>query len=213
MTGTVTPPPPSEATERETPATAPGGGTRVAGVVLLVVGVLWLLARIGVPVAAGWILPVAVVALGVLVLAGVGRGAQGPLVVLGVVLAVIALGASGVTVAADEAVGERAERITVLDGERSEDLGVGSLELDLRGLDADAEGRIEASVGVGEVVIVLPDDLAVDVTASSGIGEVRVLDQQRGGLGTSLEVRDPVDAVPAVEVEASVGIGTVRVER
>jgi hypothetical protein len=213
-TGTRLPPPPPVQHEPEEPDTAAtGGGGQAVGVVLVALGALWLLARLGVPLEAGWVLPIVVIGLGILVLTGVGGAARGTFITLGIILAVVALVSTSVSTVPSDAVGERAQVISTLEGVASEDLGIGSLQLDLRGLEADATGSLEASVGIGELVVVLPPDLPVAVSASSGIGEVRVLDQSRGGFGSSLEVTDPTTADAEVELDLSVGIGSVRVQR
>lgn len=74
-------------------------------------------------------------------------------------------------------VGERQWRIdSVADNDSPYRLGVGAAELDLTGMDLPAgrRMRVEASVGTGYLLVRVPRDVGVEVTASSGLGEVRL---------------------------------------
>ena len=89
------------------------------------------------------------------------------------------------------------------------EMGIGSLLVDLR--DVDFAGRsvvMEAKVGIGEVLVRLPDGVAAEVVGEVGIGALQVGDLERGGVG--------VEGVYRLEgsgglllLDAGVGIGQI----
>jgi hypothetical protein len=187
----------------------------VLGGVLVVVGVLWLLDATGV-LGLQWrtVLAGALVAVGIASLASARRGANGGLIATGIVLSVLLLvtsvtGFTGVAVG----VGDRQEQPTsMVEVEDGYELGAGSLHVDLRELEDVEEGAtIPISVGMGEVVVRLPEGLGADVEASVGMGEVIVLDRTRGGVGVS--VSEEIEGDPSVTLEVSAGLGKVEVRR
>lgn len=80
--------------------------------------------------------------------------------------------------------------------------GVGTIDLDLRGLHLDGDRRVEAGVGIGEVRVHVPSDMRVRVSCRSGIGETDCI-------GSTSDTRGG----PLLTIDASTGIGTVRVIR
>ena len=101
------------------------------------------------------------------------------------VVAVIAALAGGAiaAVAAKGGLGERLERPrSAAELEDEYRLGAGHLELDLSELELPpGETRVEARVGFGELEIVLPPDVAVDVTGEVKWGEVDMLGRGEDG--------------------------------
>lgn len=101
-------------------------------------------------------------------------------------------------------------------------LAIGSLELDLSRLDFEGDVAVEASVAIGELRIVVPDDVALEVDARSGMGQV-VLEgtgippftRSDGGIGSSIEQGVTSDVRPddVIELEADVGMGQVVIQR
>ncbi len=202
-------------------------GTPVAtvtvGALLVVAGGLWVADELGavdVPWSLG--LALAVLAVGVLLLVTSRSRHAGGLVPLGVVLSAllvltVVLPSPVVT---DGGAGDRRYRPTSVTelAERYE-LGAGTLVLDLRDLpeaapaDAAAPTRTEVEVGVGEIRVLVPADLAVDVTAEAGTGEVTVLGERRDGLSPSLAVPADADADAVLVLDLRVGLGTVEVTR
>ena len=91
------------------------------------------------------------------------------------------------------------------------DLGFGSLLIDLRGVDFDGRTvATEVDLGIGEVIVYIPEGVSARVDGDVGIGELRVGSQRNSGLG--------VDAVYHLEgsegrllLDADVGIGQVLV--
>ena len=72
---------------------------------------------------------------------------------------------------------------------------------------------MEARVGVGELVVELPDGVSVEVVASSGLGEVQVLGQQEGGFGSRIDAVSEYGGDRRLVLDVRVGLGQVRVEQ
>ncbi len=92
--------------------------------------------------------------------------------------------------------------------------GIGKLTVDLTetGLPLDGE-TIEASVGIGELVVLVPPDTDVSVDARVGVGNADVLGRTESGVGVELETLSGTSGVQRVDLELEVGIGSIRVER
>lgn len=170
----VPPPPPPAPRERSVL------GRLTVGVTLLVAGTLIALDVADV-IAVGAVTvlasALAVVAVGLLVGAWAGRSRG--LIALGVVLvlALIPLGAlpDDIRWNAGSGAGERVYRVTSQEDLRSEyELGAGELTLDLRRLDLTEPAEVDVSVGVGELIVVLPDDLPVSATADVAVGVIEM---------------------------------------
>lgn len=95
------------------------------------------------------------------------------------------------------------------------ELGAGQLTLDLRGLDLSGEQRqVSASIGVGELLVVVPEGVAVSVRAEAGVGEVDVLGVHRSGLRPRVQTREVGAGFGGgLELDLRVGLGQVRVVR
>ena len=90
------------------------------------------------------------------------------------------------------------------------DLGAGSLEVDLRGIDfAGDERRIDLEVGIGEAVLVVPRDVCVVTNGDVGAGYLRVLGWDTGGLNVAW--REGSAQAPKLVVDAHVGLGALQV--
>jgi len=216
MTTEPMPPAPQPPPERAAPR-GPAVATVLVGALLVVAGLGWLLDASGVEVPWRAMLPAALIAVGLATAAGAFRGRQHGLMVVGVVLVAVL----SVAVAADwdldvpfaGGVGERSEQPTTpadLDQYR---LGIGNLRLDLRQLQVPAgTTRVEARVGIGELSVELPEGVAVAVDARSGLGNVRALDREEGGLGSRVQVEDGGGGRRLV-LDLRVGLGQVQVDR
>jgi phage shock protein PspC (stress-responsive transcriptional regulator) len=155
-----------------------------------------------------------VIAAGIALLAGAFVGGARwlilPALALALPLAVVA--AAGVD--ADGGVGEREYRPTsVADVRDHYELGVGSLVVDLRDADLPpGDRRLSVEVGVGEAVVVVPEDVCVASTARIGVGAVDLFDRDSGGIDVDWEDRPTAPAgVTRLVVDADVGIGHLRV--
>ncbi len=231
-TSTPAPPPPAPA---PAPAPAPPPapppvraprsplGPTVLSVLLIVGGGAALLDVSGaVEVSLVGFLAVALILTGAGLVVGAWWGRARGLVALGIVLTLLLGFARVVDVNVAGGIGERVAR-PATPGEVDDRyrLGMGSLTLDLRDLDAGRIAPVEARVGIGELVVVLPFDAPVVVTARSGIGEVDLFGHSEGGVGVERRVadagagRDPDDVEPGdeLEIDAQVGIGRIEVRR
>lgn len=185
-------------------------GRVVLGVILLVAGVGWLLQALDV-VDVPWQIGLALslVLVGAAIIA-VGR--HGGLIAIGVVLTVILAFASILDVPFEGGVGERAftpDSVTELRDEYR--LAIGKMTVDLTGAETALTGqRIEITLGIGELVVLLPDGVAVRVEGHAGAGEVLLFGEGHGGVNVD-EVAGDDD--PDVQIEASVGLGKVEVRR
>ena len=100
----------------------------------------------------------------------------------------------------------------VAEVDTSYELGAGQLTVDLTGLDA-AEladiARIEASVGFGELRILVPGDVGVLLEASVGLGDIDVPGPDQEGIGASM-VREFGPPPVVLVIDAEVGAGQIK---
>lgn len=204
---------PSGETERRRPSL----GQIAVGVILVLVGIGWLLEALDatdVP----WrsLLPAALIVIGILLMVGARRGRQGGLIALGVVLTLVLLLASVVEVIIDVpltgGVGEKEHRPTTA-VESEYRWAIGSMTVDLSAAEPTPGEVVEASVAIGELIVILPPDAAFEIEARSGMGEVDVLGNQEAGMGAELTVITPENAELVVYLDLDVAIGRVEVRR
>ena len=210
----VTPAPPS--TPR--PPARPSLFAPVLGALLAVAGLFGLLAVLDVydvDVAVALAAGVAIVGVAIAVGAMTQRRVGG-LVVLGLIL-LVGFGVAAVTpVSVSSGVGEKFERpVTSL--QRDYELGVGNLQLDFTEFPwpAGATTSVDASVGVGHLVVTVPDDVGLEVDARSGAGEVDILGATDDGVGAhrTVSLPGPSPGVPVLDLDLDVGIGNIEVRR
>jgi phage shock protein PspC (stress-responsive transcriptional regulator) len=184
-------------------------GLGVALIVLCVVlafGAAWATADGG-----GTVVAAIVIAVGLVLIAGAfldGRARWLILPALAVALP------AGVVSAADLDVtgghGERTYRPAASDAVRdSYRLGAGKLVVDLRGAHlTPGDHRVKVRLGVGEAQLIVPRDVCVSTESHLGIGGVQVFDRDTGGVDFDWqdERRAPAGAARVV-VDADVGIG------
>jgi hypothetical protein len=205
------------------PPTAPARrrwsvGTVVVGLLLVLLGAAWLVESLNaVEVPWGTIFPIALMVVGSALLLAARRERPRGLIAAGLILTVLSAATSVGDIGVG-GVGERAYRPTSLPGlEDVPDLGVGELRLDLRRLPPSVATRaveeIDVSVGIGELRVLLPPDLPVQIQASAGIGEIQLPDGSEGGFGAEAQFPDGSPAGVRLHLELSVGIGQVTVER
>jgi hypothetical protein len=205
------PPPPS----RPAP---PRIGRLTGGVLIVLLGVGWLLEVLDVT-EFPWdvLLPVALVLVGgALILTSRSASGHGGLIATGVVLTVLLVFGSAIDFPLEGGVGDRLERPRAIEQLRGEyRLGVGELTLDLVNLsDLAADDRTRARVGIGRLVVIVPDGMTVLVEARASLGNVRVFDVEEGGFDVERVVGPGPDAgLPLLQLELSVGIGEVEVRR
>jgi hypothetical protein len=196
----------------------PAAATVLVGALLVLVGIGWLLDAGGVEVPWRAILPAALIAVGLACVAGAFRGRQHAMMVLGLALTVVL----AVAVATDwdldvplaGGVGDRTERPATPADLSEYELGAGDFLLDLQQLRVPpGTTTVEARVGVGELVVEVPDGVTVRVLASSGLGEIQVLGEQDNGFANRVDTTVEAGGDRRLELDLRVGIGQVRVER
>jgi hypothetical protein len=212
-------PPPGEPTYRTNVPQA--AASVVGGLLLLVVGVLWLLDATD-TIELRWriLLPISLIIVGITCAAVSTRQRVGGLVTVGVVLAVLVVASALLPDQLGFRVGDQIARPAAVADIRDEySHGIGQLTIDLRDLDLDTEATdtditVAAGVGMGELLVRVPDDITIVVVASAGIGEVSALGRSSSGFGARLDERFPIaDGGPVIRLELSVGIGEVVVRR
>jgi hypothetical protein len=195
----------------------PAAGTVLVGVLLVLVGIGWLLDLGGVEVPWRAVLPAALVAVGLACVAGAFQGRQHALMAVGAALMLVL----SVAVAADwdldlplgGGVGDRTERPATPAELRRYELAIGNLQLDLRGLRVPAgTTAVEARVGIGELDVRVPQGVAVEVVASSGIGQVVALGKEEGGVASRVETSAGAGD-RRLRLDVRGGVGQVRVDR
>lgn len=203
-----------------TPPSPPGRSLApqiVAGGVLVVIGALWLLERLDVlELTVTAVLAIATIVVGVALMILATNGPHGGLIVFGTVLALVTtLTAAAPLEGFQGGVGERdAEVVEVADIQPEYNLAMGNLTIDLGDLvDLDRVITLNASVGMGELVILVPSDVPVSVEAAAGAGEIRVFDREASGLAVDqVFVSDSFgDESAGLIIEADVFMGTVEV--
>ena len=210
---TTEPIPPAPA-DRHGPAAA----TVLVGALLVLVGIGWLLDASGVEVPWRAVLPAALIAVGLACVAGAFRGRQHALMVVGVALTVVlSLAAAAdwdLDVPWGGGVGDRTERPTTPADLTGYELGVGNLVVDLRQLQVPpGTTAVEARVGIGELVVEVPQGVSVQVVASSGLGQVQVFGDEDGGIASRIDASSEQGGDRRLELDARVGLGQVRVEQ
>jgi predicted membrane protein len=186
----------------------------VSGVLLVGLGVVWVLSSTDV-VDPNWrvLLPVALIAVGAtaIVLAMRGRGVR--LVGTGTLLTVLVVVSALLPANVGWRVGDqevRPTRLDELDARYSH--GVGTLTIDLRDLELETSLELESSNGIGETIVRVPPDAALEVDARAGVGSIEVGGRTAEGVNASLDLRIPGDG-PTIRLDLSTGVGEIRVER
>lgn len=195
-------------------------GRLVAGLLLVLFGVGWLLEVLDV-IDFPWdvLLPIALILVGVAIVLASRSGARpGGLIAVGIVLTGVMVIGSAIDFPLGGGVGERLERPATVSELRDEYvLGIGQLTVDLTDLSAGALGadaRTRVRVGVGQLVVIVPEELPVLVFARATVGNVRVFEDEEGGFGAEREAGPGLDGRgPVLELVLSVGLGEVEVRR
>jgi phage shock protein PspC (stress-responsive transcriptional regulator) len=161
-----------------------------------------------------WLVPALVIAAGAAVAAGAFlkpvRWLVPPALALALAAGVVA--AAGIDL--DGGVGEREYRpASTADLRDRYQVGLGELVVDLRETELPAgDVPLEVDVGVGEAMLIVPEDVCVATTADVGIGNVSMFGRDNGGV--DVDFQDTPDAAPDVTrvlLDAEVGVGEVRV--
>jgi len=217
---------PDEATTRvQPPPSPPRPPARpslfapVLGALLAAAGLFGLLAVLDIydvdvaaALAAGVVIVGAAIAIGAMTQRRVGG-----LVFIGLLL-LLAFALAAVTpVSVGAGVGEKNEQpttVTALDP--SYEHGIGELDLDLSDVTLPVgTTSVDASVGIGKLVVTVPADIAVVIDAHAGIGSINLLGATDDGVDADrvLTLPGSTTDAPVLDLEADIAIGDIEVRR
>jgi predicted membrane protein len=93
-------------------------------------------------------------------------------------------------------------------------LGVGEATIDLSHIALPPEGRtLKASIGVGQLKVVVPDSGRVVVAAHAGAGDLEILGRHNDGWDVDQRVVDGDPAAGSLRLDLDVGAGEIDVMR
>ena len=189
----------------------------VFGLLLAAAGALALLEATGTDVPWTIALAVAAIGTGVVVAAGAFLHRRtGGLVVVGIVLATLAVTVSVIDVRLDGPIGDRTFRpFDAANVQRDYDVAIGSLTVDLTNTELTSDRELDVNVGIGKLRVVVPTDIDVVVDASASAGDVVVFGAQDDGANAKVSGRSSGNpgASDTLHIDAHVGLGQVVVER
>jgi len=188
-------------------------GRVVLGALLLGAGGLWLLSNAGVFDLSyqTWI-GLLLIAIGLAI--ALTPGPHGLLVVLGVAVTLAGLPSLVVGEVFTGDVGEALETPATPAELIPYEHGVGKLTLDLTSPDLRVEDvDVEARIGIGELLVLVPDGVEIVVDAHVGIGNIDALGETESGVDVDLDSRIPGAGAHEISLELDAGIGDIRVQR
>ena len=218
--------PPEQATTRVQPPPSPPRPPRkpslfapVVGALLAAAGLFGLLAVLDIydvdvaaALAAGVVIVGAAIAFGAMTQRRVGG-----LVFLGLLLLAAFAMAAVTPVSVGAGVGEKTESpttVTALDS--SYEHGIGDLELDLSDVTLPAgTTSVDASVGIGKLVVTVPEDVALVIDAHAGVGSIDLLGARDDGVDADRRIALPGSTpdAPVLDLEADIAVGDIQVLR
>jgi predicted membrane protein len=189
-------------------------GRIALGLVLIGAGTLWLLTEADVVDLAvrTWV-GILLVAIGCAIV--VSSRHRRLLVLAGIVVALVGLPVLLVDEDLFEGgVGDRVETPVESSDVEPYRLGIGKLTVDLTdsGLGLD-DTVIEASVGIGDLLVIVPTDTDFTLDAHVGVGNAEALDERESGVDVDLDLISGTSGSQEIGLELDVGIGNLRVER
>jgi cell wall-active antibiotic response 4TMS protein YvqF len=189
-------------------------GRTALGLVLLGAGILWLLSAADV-VHLSYTTWIGVLLIGLGLAIAVTRGRHGLLVLAGIVVVLAGFPTLFVEDKVFEGgIGEAIETPqsqTEIEPFRH---GIGKLTVDLTKPGVSLDGlTVEASVGIGELVVLVPLDTDVSLDAHVGVGNAQALGQTESGLDVDLTAISGTSGTQELELQLEVGMGNLRVER
>jgi hypothetical protein len=188
----------------------------VAGAVLLLLGAAWLLDQLDmVELRAAYVLPGLLTIVGLALVVGSLRRQHGGLIALGTILTVFTVFAA--VTPSESLRGGLGQRDYVINDEADlagrYELAVGDMNLDLSRLRLTSPTRVRVAIGTGDLTVILPVDADVSVTATTGAGQIRMLDEEVDGLAVKRTYRTPAFSVAdnPLELELEMGAGSIEV--
>ena len=92
--------------------------------------------------------------------------------------------------------------------------GIGQLTVDLTSPELDLdEAQVEASIGIGDLLVLVPADTDVALDASVGIGNIQAFGREQNGIGVDVDWISGTSGSQELDLELDAGIGSIRVER
>jgi hypothetical protein len=189
-------------------------GRIALGAVVIGAGVLWLLSETD-AVDLSFTTWVGILLIGLGIAIALSRGSHRVLVVIGILVALIGIPALFVN---DDlfsgGVGESTKRPQTAADLEPFRHAIGKLTVDLTAPDLDFdEETVEASVGIGELLVLVPDDTDVKVDAHVGAGNIDALGEQDDGFDVDLNWISGTSGTQEVTLDLEAGVGDIRVER
>jgi phage shock protein PspC (stress-responsive transcriptional regulator)/predicted membrane protein len=181
----------------------------LAGATVLVIGSLVVAAAGG-----GAAVAALVVAIGALLVVAAFRGGARWLIVPAVLLAFPVGIVSAADIDLDGGIGEREyQPSSTADLRSAYELGMGRLEVDLRDAELPRGDRpLKVDLGVGEAVVIVPEDVCVALDSRVGAGYARLFDRDSGGLDVDWDSSPEVaPTARRLILDADVGVGALHV--
>jgi len=204
-------------------------GRVTVGIALVAVGVLWLLNSLGtVSVSGVQLIASALLVIGIGLLVGAFFGRARGLIIVGLVILPIVIAAAlfrpySEVLTVDSAFRDGAGDVTVVPADTADvrdeyRLAGGRYVVDLSAVDFAAPHdlgdppSIAIEMGVGELILRLPDDVTAIIDASVGVGELRMLNRSSAGLGLQRNSVITIgDGTHTIEITMRLGVGQLTV--
>ena len=193
-------------------------GAILSGAILILLGGLWTLDVAG-AIELKWavVWPALLTVIGLALIIGAWSGPHSGPVVAGLFLsiAVVAMAAFPLS-AFDGGLGNRHFRVTQQTSLASTyEVGVGDLTLDLSDLRMVESATVQVSAGAGNLTVILPPSIPVDVNGTVGAGEVDLLGETGDGLSVTRHYQSEgfEAANITLTLDVSVGAGQIEVTR
>ncbi len=190
----------------------------VLGTVVAGAGVLGILQATD-TVDVNWTIALAggVVLVGIGVAVGAFFGGVGALAAVGAILASVLVAVATIDVPLHGPIGDRTVHPTTLRALHDEyRQAIGNLEIDLRDLDLPSgQTKLDASVGIGQLTVIVPRDVSVDVKADVTAGQTRLFGREDDGwsVDNTAYASGLTGGSPALLLDTKMGFGQIEVRR
>jgi phage shock protein PspC (stress-responsive transcriptional regulator)/predicted membrane protein len=189
---------------------------RVALVIAVIAGstVLFFGSALAAAAGGGAAVAALVIVIGALLVVAAFRGGARWLIFPALLLAIPTGVVSAADVDLDGGVGERTYRpSSTADLRDRYELGMGRLEIDLRDVPLPRGDRpLKVDLGIGDAVVVVPENVCVALDSRVGAGYVRLFDRDSAGLDVDWDSTPAAAAkVPRLMLDAEVGMGALHV--
>jgi predicted membrane protein len=182
----------------------------------VLIGLLWLLERTGaIDISVTAVLALATMVVGIALMVLASRGVHAGLIVFGTVLALITFSTAAAPLEGFQGgVGDRTVVVTTADDINADyELSMGNLVVDLSEVD-DLEGimALNASIGMGELLIRVPAGTEVAIEGTVGAGQLIMFDRSYDGVVINESYETPGFSEATVGLDITVEAFTGRVE-